>query len=240
VLNPSGTGYSGLVPNPSAPYPWDRVDWSRLNHAEGSVDLTLTTPDLRSVTLVGAFEYALDANGDGVADVDSDGDGLSDQREMEGWDVWVDYYGVGLGTDTFGNTAGLYHVTSNPNNPDSDGDGLDSKPDDASRILVHHHQNPMSFEGDRLSPKQVDTPETVFGVPQHGEPGRAMVGSGRLEILLQDSANHVFVEVDAEDEPWLYGIVERATRKLGAPMPKVGITDNLQPNAFTIGFAKIP
>ena len=51
-----------------------------------------------------------------------------------------------------------------------DSDGLDRKPDDASRILVHHHQNPMSFEGDRLRPKQVDTPETVFGVPQHGDP----------------------------------------------------------------------
>lgn len=45
-----------------------------------------------------------------------------------------------------------------------DGDSLDSKPDDASRILVHHHQNPMSFQGDRLSAKQIDAPETILGV----------------------------------------------------------------------------
>jgi hypothetical protein len=50
-----------------------------------------------------------------------------------------------------------------------DGDGLDSKPDDASRILVHH-QNPMSFQSDRFSPKQVQAPETILGVAQNCKP----------------------------------------------------------------------
>jgi predicted outer membrane repeat protein len=58
------------------------------------------------------------------ASIDSDHDGLTDEQETKGWTIWVDLFGLGLGTDTFGNTAGQYHVTSDPNNPDTDGDGL--------------------------------------------------------------------------------------------------------------------
>ncbi len=46
------------------------------------------------------------------------------------------------------------------------------------------------------------------------------------------------VEVGAEDEPWLYGIIEKAARKVDIPTPKIGITDSLQPNAFTVGYGK--
>jgi len=93
-------------------------------HGAGLVDMTLVAPDGRSVTQTGAFEYAVDADGDGLPDIDTDGDGLVDWLELEGWDIWVDYFGIGLGTDTFGNFPGLYSVTSDPNNPDTDGDGL--------------------------------------------------------------------------------------------------------------------
>lgn len=47
--------------------------------------------------------------------VDADGDGLPDAQETLGWFVTVK-------TGTEG--VELYHVTSNPNNPDTDGDGL--------------------------------------------------------------------------------------------------------------------
>ena len=79
-------------------------------HAAGTVDLTVTTPDLRSVTLVDAFEYLEDTDGDGVADLDTDGDGLTDRQETEGWMIWVDFFGLGQGADPIGQ----YTVTSNP------------------------------------------------------------------------------------------------------------------------------
>ena len=47
--------------------------------------------------------------------VDSDGDGLSDVAEINGWTVTV--------IDGYGNMT-TRHVTSDPNNPDTDGDGL--------------------------------------------------------------------------------------------------------------------
>ena len=46
------------------------------------------------------------------------------------------------------------------------------------------------------------------------------------------------VEVGAEDEPWLQHIVERAAKKVGIHPPRIGITDSLQPNAFTVGYGK--
>src|SRR5262249_18745150 len=85
------------------------------------------------------LDSSVDANsaGDGQAEmstrgsdadprsgVDSDGDGLTDEQEMKGWDVWIEKYGLQLGTDTFGNIVYQYHVTSDPHKADTDGDGL--------------------------------------------------------------------------------------------------------------------
>jgi heat shock protein HtpX len=43
------------------------------------------------------------------------------------------------------------------------------------------------------------------------------------------------MEVTEEDEPKLYGIVGKLAKRIGIDIPKIGLTENLQPNAFTIG-----
>jgi len=46
------------------------------------------------------------------------------------------------------------------------------------------------------------------------------------------------VEVTAEEEPRLCELVERVARKMGVNTPRVGLTEHLQPNAFTVGGGK--
>lgn len=44
------------------------------------------------------------------------------------------------------------------------------------------------------------------------------------------------IDVTAEDEPRLYKSVEKFASRVGVPTPKIGLTENLQSNAFTIGY----
>lgn len=71
----------------------------------------------------GEFKYYVVPPDDGA---DSDHDGLTDAEELVGWEIWVDPFGLGLGTDTFGNTSEKtrYTVFGDPNKSDTDGDGL--------------------------------------------------------------------------------------------------------------------
>ena len=84
-------------------------------HALGEVRVLLATPDRRTAEIANAFEYSLD----------TDGDGLTDEQEIEGWDIWVDYFGVGLGTDVSEDAPGFHSVNSDPWVSDTDADGLD-------------------------------------------------------------------------------------------------------------------
>jgi heat shock protein HtpX len=43
------------------------------------------------------------------------------------------------------------------------------------------------------------------------------------------------VEVSVDDEPRLYRLVEKVARRMKIETPRVGLTENLQPNAFTVG-----
>jgi hypothetical protein len=52
----------------------------------------------------------------------------------------------------------------------------------------------MRFESDRFSPKQIQTPKTIIGVAQERQPRWALIGSSRFEVLLQYSANDIFVD----------------------------------------------
>ena len=65
TLNPNATGTTGLVTNPTAPYPWDRVDWTRLNQAEESIGEVPSTgfshripkrPDQQYYEMIGKYE----------------------------------------------------------------------------------------------------------------------------------------------------------------------------------------
>ena len=44
------------------------------------------------------------------------------------------------------------------------------------------------------------------------------------------------MDVTAEDEPKLYKSVEKLASRVGVATPKIGLTENLRPNAFTIGY----
>jgi Zn-dependent protease with chaperone function len=46
------------------------------------------------------------------------------------------------------------------------------------------------------------------------------------------------MEVTEEDEPRLYRLVEKIARRIGVAMPRVGLTESLQPNAFMIGHGR--
>ena len=46
------------------------------------------------------------------------------------------------------------------------------------------------------------------------------------------------VEVDVEEEPTLYKMVEKVAKRMGIDAPRVGLTEHLQPNAFTVGRGK--
>jgi Zn-dependent protease with chaperone function len=43
------------------------------------------------------------------------------------------------------------------------------------------------------------------------------------------------VEVGAEEEPTLYEVIEKVAKRMGVDTPRIGLTEHLQPNAFTVG-----
>ena len=43
---------------------------------------------------------------------------------------------------------------------------------DATRAVVHHDEHPVRAQDGRFASKQVETPQTVLCVTEHGEPGR--------------------------------------------------------------------
>ncbi len=44
------------------------------------------------------------------------------------------------------------------------------------------------------------------------------------------------MDVTEDDEPKIYGAVAKLAKKMSVPIPNVGLTENLQPNAFTVGY----
>ncbi len=72
-----------------------------------------------------------------LGDMDSDGDGLSDYQELQGWDTY--WYSNG--------TYHTMHVSSDPFNPDSDGDGLN----DSAEYAQHLDPRNSDTDGDGLT-----------------------------------------------------------------------------------------
>lgn len=115
---------------------------------------------------VGDFDYYVVPPGD---DTDTDGDGLSDEQEIAGWEVWTEQFGLGLGVDTFGNVT-RYLATSDPQAWDTDDDGLS----DRTEFLIRSDPNAHDSDGDGLwdgeewnqwltSPTSVDTDSDARG-----------------------------------------------------------------------------
>jgi hypothetical protein len=79
-----------------------------------------------------------------------------------------------------------------------DRNGLYPKADDPAGKLVHDDQDPVTPQQNRFGSEQVQAPETVFGMAQEREPGRSVVSTFGAVVCGQNSADHIFVEVDAK------------------------------------------
>lgn len=103
---------------------------------------------------------------------DSDGDGLTDAQEEAGWEVWIDSFAqASTRTDTYFNVL-HYAVTSDPLDPDTDGDGLT----DDVEFLIKSDPRKKDSDDDGLrdaeewnqwltSPTSVDTDGDARGDP---------------------------------------------------------------------------
>ena len=87
-------------------------------HAAGAVDVQVLSEGTKD-TLADGFVYGPMID-DGT---DTDGDGLTDVEELTGWEVWVDVFSQAFGGDNYLTTF-HYAVTSDPNDDDTDDDGL--------------------------------------------------------------------------------------------------------------------
>jgi hypothetical protein len=92
-------------------------------------------------------------------------------------------------------------VVEHPTKSDTiDGSGMDSEPDDATRVLIHDDQDPVSPQRGRFAPEQVYTPEAVLQVANEGQPGWTPGVLFRSVVTGENPSNHVFVDGDIESQ----------------------------------------
>jgi hypothetical protein len=82
---------------------------------------------------------------------------------------------------------------------------MDAEPNDAARVLIHDHQDPVRPQRCRLAPEQIHTPETVFHVAQERQPRGATGVLSRPVVMGENPANHVFVDGVVECQGDLLG-----------------------------------
>ena len=82
---------------------------------------------------------------------------------------------------------------------------MDAEPNDAARVLIHDHEDPVRPQRGRLAPEQIHTPKNVFHVAQERQPGRAIGVLSRPVVMSENPANHVFVDWDVERQGDLLG-----------------------------------
>lgn len=140
-------------------------------HGEAIVDVTLVYPDGQFV-VPETYTFTTFTD-DGT---DTDGDGLTDFQEMIGWEIWIDSFAQSsAGSDSYFNIY-KYAVTSDPNNPDTDGDGLN----DEVEFLIKSDPRKYDSDDDGLrdaeewnqwltSPTSVDTDGDARGGSDPGD-----------------------------------------------------------------------
>jgi hypothetical protein len=82
---------------------------------------------------------------------------------------------------------------------------MDAEPNDAARVLIHDHQDPVGSQRCRLALEQIHAPQAVFHVAQERQPGGAIGVLSRPVVMSENPANHVFVDGDVERQGDLLG-----------------------------------
>ena len=91
---------------------------------------------------------------------------------------------------------------------------MDAEANDPERVLIHDDQDPMGPQRCRLAPEQIHAPEAVFHVAREAVwPGRAIGVLSRPVVTCENSANHVFVDLDVERQGDL--LCDSRTAQLG-------------------------
>ncbi len=72
------------------------------------------------------------------------------------------------------------------------------KTDEAAAEDVNDDHYPEALEQNRFAAKQIQTPQTVLGRGEGGEPGGALAMRETCPVLLQDAAHDILVQLNAE------------------------------------------
>ena len=77
---------------------------------------------------------------------------------------------------------------------------MDSEPNEATRVLIHDDQDPVSPQPGRFAPEHIETPEAVLQVSNEGQPGWTPGVRFRSVVTGENPSNHVFVDGDVESQ----------------------------------------
>src|SRR5450755_2747399 len=73
---------------------------------------------------------------------------------------------------------------------------LDADADDPACEEIHDNHDPVAPEHNGLTSEQIDAPQTVLHVSDEREPGWTIASRGTSEMLSEDAAHDVFVDLD--------------------------------------------
>ncbi len=75
---------------------------------------------------------------------------------------------------------------------------MHSEADDPPRELIHNDENPVRLQGDGLTAKQIDAPETILCVTDERQPRRTSCAGLGPVVLRKNPPHHVFVYLDTK------------------------------------------
>src|SRR4029077_8868794 len=93
---------------------------------------------------------------------------------------------------------------------------MDAESNDAARVLIHDHEDPVRPQRGRLAPEQIHTPETVFHVAQERQPRGTAGVLSRPAMTRANPANDVVVDWNLERQGDLLG--DSRTAPIGIPL----------------------
>src|SRR5210317_1921159 len=85
---------------------------------------------------------------------------------------------------------------------------MDTKSDDAPSELVHNHEYPVTIQKNGFTPKQINTPQAIFGVPEEGKPRRSSITRTWPVMHGEDSPHYIFIDISSKRfiyllrDPW--------------------------------------